>query len=146
RSTDAQTAENTFDYAAGEVTYLSRANGFANYAEATAEPATYTMPEDQKANFHNNSNYDPTEYNNADDEMPTTGADNGMELADLRGAAYDDENWDKLLDQMTVEDMDALIALGGFQTNTVASIGKVQTIDCDGPASINNNFTGTGSV
>ena len=146
RSTDAQTAENTFDYAAGEVTYLSRANGFANYAEATAEPATYTMPEDQKANFHNNSNYDPTEYNNADDEMPTTGADNGMELADLRGAAYDDENWDKLLDQMTVEDMDALIALGGYQTNTVASIGKVQTIDCDGPASINNNFTGTGSV
>ena len=146
RSTDAQAAENTFDYAAGEVTYLSRANGFANYAEATAEPATYTMPEDQKANFHNNSNYDPTEYNNADDEMPTTGADNGMELADLRGAAYDDENWDKLLDQMTVEDMDALIALGGFQTNTVASIGKVQTIDCDGPASINNNFTGTGSV
>ena len=146
RSTDAQAAENTFDYAAGEVTYLSRANGFANYAEATAEPATYTMPEDQKANFHNNSNYDPTEYNNADDEMPTTGADNGMELADLRGAAYDDENWDKLLDQMTVEDMDALIALGGYQTNTVASIGKVQTIDCDGPASINNNFTGTGSV
>ena len=56
RSTDAQTATNVFDYAAGEVTYLSRADGFANYAEATAEPATYTMPEDQKETFINNSN------------------------------------------------------------------------------------------
>ena len=146
RSTDAQTATNVFDYAAGEVTYLSRADGFANYAEATAEPATYTMPEDQKETFINNSNYDPTAYNNDEDEMPTTGADNGLELADLRGADYDDAQWDELLDQMSVSDMDSLIALGGYQTNSVSSINKVQTIDCDGPASINNNFTGTGSV
>ena len=146
RSTDAQTATNVFDYAAGEVTYLSRADGFANYAEATAAPATYTLPEDQKETFINNSNYDPTAYNNEEDEMPTTGADNGLELADLRGVDYDDAQWDELLDQMSVEDMDSLIALGGYQTNSVASINKVQTIDCDGPASINNNFTGTGSV
>lgn len=146
RSTDAQTATNVFDYAAGEFTYLSRADGFANYAEATAAPTTYTLPEDQKETFINNSNYDPTAYNNEEDEMPTTGADNGLELADLRGVDYDDAQWDELLDQMSVEDMDSLIALGGYQTNSVASINKVQTIDCDGPASINNNFTGTGSV
>ena len=78
--------------------------------------------------------------------MPTTGADNGVELADLRGVDYDDEQWDALLDQMTVSDMDQLIAIGGYQTSAIDSIGKVQTIDCDGPASINNNFTGTGSV
>ena len=146
RSTDVQTATNVFDYAAGEVTYLSRADGFANYDQATAAPATYTMPDDQKATFINNSNYNPEDYNNADDEMPTTGADNGMSLGDLRGVDYDDEQWDQLLDQMTVSDMDSLIALGGYQTNSVQSIDKVQTIDCDGPASINNNFTGTGSV
>ena len=128
------------------MTYLSRADGFANYDQATAVPATYTMPDDQKATFINNSNYNPEDYNNADDEMPATGADNGLSLADLRGVAYDDEQWDQLLDQMTVADMDSLIALGGYQTNSVKSIDKVQTIDCDGPASINNNFTGTGSV
>ena len=128
------------------MTYLSRADGFANYDQATAAPATYTMPDDQKATFINNSNYNPEDYNNADDEMPTTGADNGMSLGDLRGVDYDDEQWDQLLDQMTVSDMDSLIALGGYQTNSVQSIDKVQTIDCDGPASINNNFTGTGSV
>ena len=42
--------------------------------------------------------------------------------------------------------MDTMIALGGYQTAAASSVGKVMTIDCDGPASINNNFTGTGSI
>ena len=146
RSTDQAEVTNQFDDAAGDVTYLSRADGFANYAEATAAPASLSMSDEHKATFLNNGNYDPENYNNEDDEMPTTGADNGLELADLRGADYGDALWDELLDQMTVSDMDQLIALGGYQTVAVSSIGKVQTIDCDGPASINNNFTGTGSV
>ncbi len=146
RSTDETTATNQFDYAAGEVTYLSRADGFANYEEATAAPTTMSMTDEQKESFLNNGNYNPEDYNNDDDEMPTTGADNGLELADLRGLDYDDELWEDLLDQMTVSDMDQLIAIGGYQTTAIESINKVQTVDCDGPASINNNFTGTGSV
>ena len=78
--------------------------------------------------------------------MPTTGAKNGMTLADMRGLSYDDEKWDTLLDQLTVSDMDTMIALGGYQTSAASSVGKVMTVDCDGPASINNNFTGTGSI
>lgn len=146
RSTDQTEVTNQFDFAAGEVTYLSRADGFANYAEATAAPASLSMTDEQKKVFLNNGNYNPEDYNNADDEMPVTGAENGLELADLRGVDYDDAKWDELLDQMTVSEMDELIALGGYQTVAVPGINKVQTIDCDGPASINNNFTGTGSV
>ena len=146
RSTDKTEVTNQFASAEGDVTYLSRADGFANYDEATAAPASLSMTDEQKATFLNNGNYDPANYNNEEDEMPTTGADNGVELADLRGVDYDDEQWDALLDQMTVSDMDQLIAIGGYQTSAIDSIGKVQTIDCDGPASINNNFTGTGSV
>ena len=56
------------------------------------------------------------------------------------GVAYDDEKWDSFLDQLTVADMDSLIALGGYQSVAVSSVGKVQAIDCDGPASINNNL------
>ena len=56
------------------------------------------------------------------------------------------EKWDTLLDQLTVSDMDTMIALGGYQTSAASSVGKVMTVDCDGPASINNNFTGTGSI
>ena len=42
--------------------------------------------------------------------------------------------------------MNSLISLGGYQTNGIDSIDKVRTNDCDGPASINNNFTGRGSI
>ena len=112
RSTDDVAATNQFAYAEGDVTYLSRADGFANYAKATAAPSNFTLAEDEKAEFLNNSNYDPNNYNNDSDEMPATGAKNGMTLADMRGLSYDDEKWDTLLDQLTVSDMDTMIALG----------------------------------
>lgn len=143
---DQTTATNQFDDAAGSVTYLSRADHFANYAQATAAPSTLTLAEDVKATFMNNSNYNPEAFNKDTDEMPVTGAKNGMKLADLRGADYDDERWDTLLDQLTIADMDTMIALAGYQTPAADSVEKLQTIDCDGPASINNNFTKTGSI
>lgn len=146
RSTDVATAENKLDDANGGLTYLSRADGFANYEEATKAPTNFSMSDENKQAFKNNSNYNPEDYNDASDEMPTTGASNGVKLADLRGKDYDDPQWDSLLDQLTVSDMDTMIALGGYQTAAASSVGKVMTIDCDGPASINNNFTGTGSI
>ena len=146
RSSDEVTATNQFDYARGTATYLSRADHFANYAEATAVPASYEMPADSKATFCNISNYDATTDDDLGAEAPVTGADGDVQLVDLRGLDYDDPMWDSLLDQLTVEEMNSLISLGGYQTNSIDSIGKVRTNDCDGPASINNNFTGTGSI
>lgn len=144
RSDDLTAATNQFDFAEGEIEYLSRADGFANYEEATAAPTVYSMPEEDKAQFTNNSNWTPEEDPEA--EMPATGEDNGLTLAEMRGLAYDDEQWETLLDQLTVDEMNELIALGGYQTAAADSVGKVQTTDCDGPASINNNFTGVGSI
>ena len=146
RESDVEVADNKFDFAEGNVTYLSRANGFANYAEATAAPADFELPAEAKATFYNNSNWNPEDFNNADDVAPTTGAKNGLKLKDMVGVDYNDAQWDAFLDQLTVSDMDSLIALGGYQSVAVSSIGKVQAIDCDGPASINNNFTQQGSI
>lgn len=67
-------------------------------------------------------------------------------LADLRGGEYDDERWEKLLDQLTVDEMKEMIAIAGYSTAAASSVGKVATVDCDGPAAINNNFTGVGSL
>lgn len=144
RSTDNTAAVNRFDFAKGKIAYLSRENNFANYEEAMAGPSTYSMPEEDKAVFINNSNFEPGEDENA--EMPTTGADHNMGLIELRGADYDDERWDTLLDQMTIDEMVNMIALGGYQTAEAKSIGKIATTDCDGPAALNNNFTGVGSI
>ena len=149
RSSDAVAATNEFDFAEGEVTYLSRADGFANYAEATAAPANYEMSDADKAVFYNAHSYTESGYEADDDanaEDITTGAKNGLKLVELRGVDYNDPKWDDLLDQMTIEDMQQTIGFGGYQTAAVSSIEKVRTNDCDGPASINNNFTGVGSV
>lgn len=143
---DKTVATNQFDDVAGDVTYLSRADHFANYKEATAAPTNFKMSDKAKETFYNNSNYDPKKFDKDSDKMPTTGAKNGLKLSDMYGKDYDDADWDKLLDQLTFDDMDDLIANGGYGTQAVKSVGKIQLTDADGPASLNNNFTGVGSI
>ncbi|MCD8147257.1 MAG: glycoside hydrolase family 3 C-terminal domain-containing protein [Clostridiales bacterium] len=147
RESDGTVATNQFeDYSAGDVTYLSRADGFANYDEVTAAPTEedYEMDDETKAAVELSmvATYDSTLYDDDSDEMPTTEADNGLTLSDLTGLDYDDETWDSLLDQMSVDEMITLVCLGGWQTAEVTSVGKVATADCDGPAGLNNLLTG----
>lgn len=143
---DKTVATNQFDDVAGDVTYLSRADHFANYKEATAAPTNFKMSDKAKETFYNNSNYDPKKFDKDSDKMPTAGAKNGLKLSDMYGKDYDDADWDKLLDQLTFDDMDNLIANGGYGTQALKSVGKIQLTDADGPASLNNNFTGVGSI
>lgn len=146
RSSDVVTAESKFDFAQGDITYLSRADQFANYEEATAAPTSYSMSEESKSGFLSIANYNPADYNNASDVMPTTGAKNGLEIRDMTGLDYEDAKWDLLLDQLTVEDMNNLIAFGGYSTIALDSINLPKTVECDGPASIYNNFNGQGGT
>ena len=147
RTSDETPATNQFqDYSAGRVTYLSRADGFANLEQALAAPAEelYVMDDETRESVMETSvaYYDPSVHDVEGDEMPTLGADNGLELADLRGADYDDPMWEDLLDQLTAEDMFNMVNLGGFQTAAVDSVGKVQTLDSDGPAGLNDWYIG----
>lgn len=146
RSTDEEAAVSRLADSEGDVEYLSRADGFANYDEATKAPENYTLSDEYKNEFLYFGNYKAEEHNDDADEMPTTGADNGVKLVDLRGADFDDPKWDELLDELTVDEMKELVAIGGYSTAAADSVEKVSTIDCDGPASINNNFTGVGSI
>jgi len=147
RESDGIPAVNIFDYARGNVEYLSRANGFANYSTATAAPSEedYKMDELTQEMIKKNSviAYNPEEFDNPDDEMPITGADNGLTLADLTGKSYEDPAWDKLLDQMSVDDMITLVNTGGWQTAEIKSVGKIATSDCDGPGGLYNYVTKT---
>ncbi|MBQ6256971.1 MAG: glycoside hydrolase family 3 C-terminal domain-containing protein, partial [Clostridia bacterium] len=147
RSTDKADVTNQFqDYARGSFVQLSRADKFANYAEATAAPAegAYVMDDDTLAALKLLAIgfYDPTLYDNADDKMPTLEAKNGLKLADLTGKSYDDPQWEKLLDQLSFDEMAQMINLGGWRTAEITSVGKVGTSDCDGPAGLSNFMTG----
>ena len=143
---DLAVATNVFDEANGGVEYLSRADGFANYDEATAAPTDYSLDDEYKDDYYNLGNYDPTEHDDPNDTMPTTGADNGLRLIDLRGVDYDDPQWDLLLDQLTVDEMNDLIANGGYQNAAIDSIGKIRLSDVDGPAALRDNFTNVSSI
>lgn len=131
-------AENKLDFAEGNVTYLSRENGFANFQEAVKAPENFELD----GEVQGNGTWNPEDYNNPDDEMPETGTRNGLELYDLRGADYDDPRWEELLEQMTVDEMVELIAYGGHQTAEVRSVGKIRTLDTDGPAGLNSPTIG----
>ena len=84
RASDQTAALSVFDYAEGDVTYLSRKDGFANYDAAVAAPTNFEMAADVKAGFYNHTNYDPTQFNNDSDVAPTTGAKNGLTMMDVR--------------------------------------------------------------
>jgi len=143
RSTDKVPATNQLKFAEGNVTYLSRANKFANYTQAVAAPTNFALEGELLAN----GTYDPTKYNNPADVMPVQGAKNGLEVFDLRGLSYDDPKWEPLLDQLTIDEMVNFIAFGGFATAKIESIKLVATVEADGPAGVNSvvtNSFGTG--
>ena len=148
RESDKIPAVNQFEeYARGDFEVLSRAGGFANYDATCGRKLTdedFQMDDATRAKIEEYAfgTYDGTKYNDPADEMPTTGAKNGLKLADLTGKPYDDPAWDQLLDQLTFEDMATMINVGGWQTAPIESVGKVGTSDCDGPAGLSNFITG----
>ena len=144
RSSDKTAATNQFDNIKPTFETLSRADHFANFTKATAAPASHSMPQQYKKTFVNASNY--KNKNNDSDKMPTTGAKNGVKLYELYGKDYDDAKWDKLLDELTYDEMNQLIAFAGYGNAAVASIDKPRQSDVDGPSTLNNNFTGVGSI
>lgn len=149
RASDAEAATTKMedaDPANNDAVVLSRADGFANYEEATAAPTDFEMSEEQLASFVNMSNCFMGYTQDEGAQMPTTDAKNGLTLSDMVGVPYDDEKWELLLDQLSTQDMDSLVANGGYSTPAIASVGDPGTTDCDGPASINNNFTGASSI
>ena len=77
------------------------------------------------------------------DQMPITGADNGLTLSDLRGADFNDPKWDQLLDQLDLSESSLYVALAASydQTAQIGSISKPATVDFDGPQGIVGSIT-----
>lgn len=146
RSSDQVTAVNHFSYMESDHEILSRKDGFANYDAAAAAPSEEEreLSKDKQNAVKELSvlKYDPSDYDNADDVMPTTGAANGLTLTDLAGKDFNDADWDVLLDQLTIDDMITLINVGGYSTAAIESVGKIATTECDGPAGLSNYMTG----
>ena len=86
--------------------------------------------------------YDPEDYEEI--EMPTLGADNGIKLVDMIGLDYDDPKWDELLDQLTFDEMVALIGDSFHWTMPVESVQAPGTRDENGPQGLTVTLFGAG--
>lgn len=126
RPSDKKAAKNEFQYAKGNVTYLSRKDNFANFDKATAAPKPQYLSQKvtDNATIVANKNYGTAPK--ATGKMPAQKEKNGVELSDLRGKSYDDPMWNKLLSQMSVKDLGKVITYGGYQTFRIPSVKKVE--------------------
>ena len=117
------------------ITYLSR-NDWAG----TWPQGTYIMNLSQK--LHDEitgiKKYVKAE---TDEALPTMGAKGDMTIAQMIGKDYNDPAWDKLLDQVTYEEMCMLIGVGYHGTYAVESIAKPGTVDENGPQGFTMKLT-----
>lgn len=135
RRSDLTEATNQFDDAAGDIMYVSRADweGTMPKEKATDKEASGEV----LAALQNTTvETDP----NAEDIVF---ADHGLTLADVRGLDYDDPQWEQLLEQLSVKDMEQLIGMSGWQSVRIGSVGKPEVLDVDGPAGLNGLINGT---
>jgi beta-glucosidase len=128
---------NQFDYANGGLTYLSRGDWQGTYPDAASR--TFDAPQAVVDGFAAR----PAKVDGAE---PVTGADNGIQLRDLKGLPYDDPKWQAYLDQFTIEEMKMLVTNGGYKTLPVERLGLPGSVLLDGPAGINFFFKTTTSA
>ena len=66
-------------------------------------------------------------------------ADAKIKFYDMVGVDINDKKWDSFLNQLTYDELCSVVEFGGYSTVDIASVGKAQTKDTDGP----NNLDGT---
>lgn len=138
RSSDEIAATNRFDEAAGDLTFVTRADWEGTLpTERTAN---------KKASDELISALEDRSVENNPDDGDIEFANHGLNLEDVRGLSYDNPKWNQLLEQLTVEEMAFLIGHGGYTTPELMSINKPATFDLDGPAGINNIISGFNGV
>ena len=123
-------------YGIEDMTYLSRSDWQGTWPQELNLVANEAMLAD--LNLTGNYTADP----DSDAVMPTMGADNGMTLGMMIGKSYDDPDWDKLLDQVTFDEMATLIGQGYHNTAMVQSVSKPSTLDDNGPQGFTQSLTG----
>lgn len=111
------------------VTYVSRSDWKGTFpSSAVSLSITEQMAKDLAANQEIEEDEEA--------QMPTYGANNKISLVTMRGKDYNDEEWELLLDQMTLEEQSLLITNAGWTTVAVSSVNKPDTKEADGPVGI----------
>ena len=109
-------------YQPDEVTYLSRSDWAGTY------PKSYDAMTLTNQEMIDNLNGKYYTLNTTDDTSSILwGQDNGIKFYEMYGLDYDDPKWDKLLDQLTLEEAMYIFTFGGPSIPGAESIGTVET-------------------
>ena len=158
RSTDLVAAENAFDYSSvgdgnigSTIPYVSRADFAGTHPSVTmgkrldeyddlkmgADMIRYITQESLGGSdvvLENDANYVSASL------IPVAvNEKNGLTMNDVAGyTEWDDEIWDKLINQMSATELALLMEDCGYGTPEIESIGKSLATDIDGPAGISS--------
>lgn len=127
-----ETITNRFDDASLEG--YGKDTGYLTRADWTTFPEPYSELEatdEMIADINADGEYEPS----SETSTITVGAKNGINIAQMAGVDFDDEQWEKFLDQLTVDDMVTLITKSG--QIAVPTIAYPAVYMKDGPAGQN---------
>ena len=122
-----------------EFTYLSRSNWTGTwpttYADGTLTASDELLKDLEISFTENDSITEPV--------TAVTNEEFGkLNAATLIGLDYKEDLWNSLIQQMSVEDLDKLVRIGGYSTSSIESIQLPATVDKDGPAGISGTLVG----
>ena len=129
---------NLYDGVRESITYLSRSNWEGTWPKEILQlNLTEQLIRDLQDLL-----YDPADYPTV--PMPTLGAKNGLKLYDMIGLDYDDPKWEKLLDQLTFDEMVAMIGDSFHWRMPAESVQAPGTRDENGPQGLTASLFGGG--
>ena len=124
------------------ILYMSRADKEGTFPKT---PADYVASRDMLLELGSYNAY-TSPYSTEKTEEPAYGAENGLQLADMKGLAYDDPQWETFLDQLTLSELISLQANGGWHTQAIKRLGVPGTTMLDGPSGLNSMLSSLDAV
>ena len=146
-----------------DVVYLSRSDFAGSFPKATASgrsgsqvsaavkylPQVEQQSEMPKFNEKNNlklvTKQDGSAFSANELKGGLKNAKMNEDLIMKLGKDYDDSNWDLLLNQMSLNEIQDLVQDGNYYNREVESIGKPRLLDSDGPSGLNRHVAGIGA-
>lgn len=127
---------NLYEESDHTVTWLTRADWEGTFPKESAKVVlTQALAQDLQNNHYDPSKIDMTLY-----PMPTTEADNGLRLYDMMGKSYDDPDWERLLDQLSFDEMVDFIRDAFHGRSAIESVQSPGTRDENGPTGLNTSY------
>ena len=120
------------------VEYLSLTSAEEKWISGTGRKGERTAPESLVKLIEGGANKSIANkgYEDKSSYKGTTETKGSLSVMDFDETEYDDDSWQKLVEQLPFKEMKELILYGGYKTNPAPSVGKEATIDSDGPCGI----------